>query len=323
MRLTPLLPFVLTLFTATACQKTEASSQASTGDPPVGAKRAATARLDASIDCINGNGKDIRDRHGRYLEWVARAGKPDVSRGVPYLGLSEMNCVEELAAAIAMTPADSGIDDVARRYLTALEAAVPVLRVAHEYYDQKRYQDDGLARGLELHPKLLEVFEAFAAADNALHAEVSVRNRARKETRLAELEQAEGKTLRWRVQRALLLAEDLVLLTAPGFEQLDRAAYGAMTDAVDGHLGEMSNYAAAHPDEIVDELSSYSSVESALKDYLKTALALKRRLRDNKPYTQHEVEMTAQQFLHGVEGSVPAVVKEYNDMINAVNQNMR
>ena len=183
------------------------------------------------------------------------------------MGLYGMDaCVREVKKAGAVKPAVPALDTASAAYTSALEGFHTAYDELNGYYEKGEHIDDKGKKAATLHPKVMEAFKTFSAADKQLSTTVKTLNRKRRETKIAAREQAEGRNLAVIMDRMMLEAETLVSMptspdVAPAALDAQIAAYGKLVDEVDA-------YAGAHK----DETSKWGSLAN-IKNYDKTFLA--------------------------------------------------
>jgi len=279
-------------------------------------------KLNPYIDCINGVSDRVHDAENRYFSWVNdKTGPTGKERSVYGLySISDpANCVTGVTKARTMKPSIPDLETAGAAYAAAATTAYPVMKEANDYYDQKNYKDDKMAKGKEFHPKLVSAFEGFDKADKALRTQVDTLNRQVKERSLAKVEKAEGKKLAYWRTDTMLLAEDLVKLgDSHKLENLDVPKFTAKIDEYEKAVTELANYIGSHK----DEASKYIMIDSLVseaKDFLVAAKELMRRVRDKVPYSTGDKMNLGGSSEWMVEGSPGKLVKNYNELVSRSN----
>jgi hypothetical protein len=301
---------------AAAAAATAAAQPRSDAPQPPDPDAALDQKLNAAVQCINHASSSALRSRTSYRRGVDPKTGPAPKASISIGRIDPTSCLKELEPSIAATPRIAELDDAATAYATALKALAPVVNDASDYFEQKRNLDDGGARGAELHPGLMAAFDAFLAADGRLRSQVDIRNRARKEARLAELEKDPAQRDLYLARRMMLLAEDVVKMTdVDDIQTIDAAAFAAKVDELDRSYKDLDGKWPALG-------SSGVAMESNARYYVKAALALSRRLRDKTPYDKHELDSMARGATM-IEGSVPQVVEKYNSLIQMSNMTLR
>lgn len=279
------------------------------------AAQARDQKLRAAIACINGLSANVDRAREGYARTVPAATGPTAAMTV-YVGrVAFEDCPPALEAAAALTPADPDLDAAASAYVAAVTSLVPIVNDASDYYAEKRNHDDGAAKGKELHPRLIDGFARFAAADEALRKVVAARNRARKEAHLAELAKDPRDRGEYLVARLMLVAEDVVTLADAPLDALDLAALSARVDELGTALHELD---ARIADTAQPKIPGVVQLQSAARYYLTAALDLVRRKREGTGYTASEREDLARGSTT-INGSTPQLVDLYNRLVSASN----
>ena len=294
---------------ASSARKARSAQQAKTA-----AREALQAKLAPYIgECLNELSEQATKAAREYYEWVNIKTGP-TGKEWPILGARKLkyvkSCVDGVSKAAKAPPHLADLEQAGAAYVTALTQLAPLLEEAAQYYEQKDYKDDGMAKGKELHPKLVAAFAAFRKADKQLNVVVDRYQRKLDETALAEIERREGRKLAWHVRRVILRAKALVELTAWP-DKLDQDAFGAALDKYDEATAGLAKY-------VKDDVNYEHEVYVA-RDLLKAGKAQLRRARNKVRYTAHE-KSNFKDFPHMVEGSPPQVIKTYNAMVEIYNQ---
>ncbi len=170
-----------------------------------------------------------------------------------------------------------------------------------------------MAKGREMHPRLIAAWDAFANADKALRTGVETINDRRALERVAALEKSEGRKARYHVEVLMIQAKrvarasdqakpDVAAITAA------LAEYEATVKALDGLAGEA-------------KLDSFFI--SGAKAYLTSAKQFMRRIRDKVPLSQGDRMMINAGGGEMIEGTPQRLMRDYNSLIEAYNSTLR
>lgn len=247
-------------FTLPACKKkSEAAQNAasvkegapsdSPADAEIALDDALSEKLGHYIECINLVDPFVSQGHELYLKnltdknvFVA-ARPPNVRSNAVRLP----NCFKHLETAAAAEPERPELEQAATEYRAAHEQLDPLLLEAYRYYSQGDYKDDDVARGNELHPKIMAGYAAVFASRDKLRAAVDHENAALLARGLARIEKEEGKSLRYYTRRVMAEAETTLELA------LDPATDPAkLRDAIEAYktlYAELLDRKAKHPEE--------------------------------------------------------------------------
>lgn len=279
--------------------------------------KSSAEKLNAYIECLNRLSERSYESRARYFEWVnpkkGPTGKERIIYGT-YTIYDTADCKEGVEKANALEPHDAQLEAAASGYVEAVVALEPLLKEADDYYEQENYKDDKMAKGKELHPRLVAAWAAFAAADVMLRDEIEAIQSKQQAEELVAIEKAEGRKARYHIQALMLRAKALMRLEGaekPDLEKI-KPALAEYEDAAKA----IEAYAAADKDSKIG-----SSFIGDAKSYLTTAKQLMRRMRDKVPYSQGE-RMILDSGGGGwmVEGSPPRLVRDYNQLIESYNR---
>ena len=280
---------------------------------------ALTRKLNAYIGCINRLSERSYDSRARYFSWVGKKGPTGKERIIygTYTIYDTADCRKNVEAANAVEPHEAGLESAASAYVAAVTALEPLLKEADDYYSQENYKDDRMAKGKAMHPRLVDAWDAFAAADEKLRAGVEdVQDKLAGE-RLAEIEKTEGRKGRYHVEALMLRAK--ALLRAHKASPPDLARVTAALADYERAVSETQAFADA------DKASGVGSMYvNSAKSYLVTAKQLMRRMRDKVPYSKGEkMIMSSGGGAWMVEGSPARLSRDYNQLVDSYNRGRR
>ena len=277
------------------------------------------AKMQAYIECYNSADRSGHRTAERYASWVnIKSGPTGKERHVYGLYKIHENvtqlCQEKISAALKMQPALTAIDTAARAYLEALLQLAERTNEADKYYERKDYQDDSFAKAKQMHAPLVQAMDKFAAASEAFSAVIETENDKLLAEELKQVEQTEGRKLRYWRMVTMAEAKQLTDITAKDAFDVNQAAakLADFEQAADG----LAAYAKEHKDELP---TTWSFMDSAVEDFRIAAKARIRRVRDKKPYTQTERNWVGTSSGWMVEGSPDKLVREYNELVSRSN----
>lgn len=312
-------------------QGTEAVQKGAEAAGTVAAKQAGPAltaddklgdKLSGYIACINSASDSVNRSANRYYQWVdAEKGLTGKERHI--YGLHKINstdtCIKGAEKSAGLEPSLPDLEAAGKAYVSALNAVLPLVKDANKYYDEEDYKDDKFAKGMELHPKLVEAFNTFSEADAKLRGLVKAENEGLLARELVRIEKEDGRKLRFLSKNIMAHAKTLMVAADhEAFEELDLDELTKALTAFDAALTETETYAAAHKKE-AGSVMMYSGFTSAATDLKKEAKALMRRKRDAQPWTKKELKDLGP-FPHTVEGHPVNVSKKYNELIQDSNR---
>jgi hypothetical protein len=302
-----LYPLVLAAAVAVAVPAGIASAQTSPSP---------AAKMNAYVGCINRLSARAYDSRNRYFSWVGKNGPTGRERIIYglYTIYDTADCRNNVAKANAMEPHDTALEAAGTAFAETVSALEPLLKEADDYYEQQNYKDDRMAKGKALHPRLVAAWNAFAAADRRLRAEVEAINDRQALAKLAEIEQKEGRSSRYYVEALMIDAKRVLRM-----ETADKPDMAAVDKALGDYEATVKAAEQATPAGNGPKIGSMFM--SNAKSYLVTAKQLMRRIRDRVPYSAGD-RMMLNNALSGwmVEGSPPRLLHDYNQMVDAYNR---
>jgi len=272
------------------------------------------AKMNAYVGCINRISARAFDSRARYFSWAAKSGPTGRERIIYglYTISDTADCKKNVEKANAMEPHDAALEAAASAFADAASKLEPLLKEADDYYTAENYKDDKMGKGKALHPQLVAAWDAFAAADKTLRAEVEAINDKRAYEKLAEIEKSEGKKSRYYVEALMIDAKRV--MRAQASEKPDLAALTQAIADYEETIKGAEQASAAGP-------KIGSIFLSNAKSYLVTAKQLMRRIRDHVPYSSGDKMMLGSGGgAWMVEGSPPRLLHDYNQLVDAYNR---
>jgi hypothetical protein len=278
-----------------------------------------SAKLGEYIRCMNGTSKRVVQSRNRYLSWAdEKLGPTGKERNI--YGLYDINadtCYPALDRAKALQPSLPEVESAAVEYRKALEQLEPIVKGAADYYEQKDYKDDKMAKGRVMHSELMNAFAKFEQVSRGFEDRVLVLNDGVNARQFARLEKDPARRLQYLAQKSQNEGKELIKLSnVAELKELDLQKYDVALQTYERALAELEQYIAAHKGE-ADKTSGLSSYLSDSKTFLKSAKELLRRKRDNKDFNK---EFFSNSNPRLVEGHPAQLVENYNRAIEASNR---
>lgn len=204
------------------------------------------------IACLNRLSERALQSRDRYLSWAAKSGPTGRERIVYglYSLYDPADCNRSIPAANAAEPHDAALEAAGTDYMYSLMALTPLVKEADGYYEQGDYKDDKMAKGRQLHPKLMAAWDSFASANDRLRDAVDrINDQVQLET-LARVEKAEGRKTHY--YTLALMIEAKALLHAEGDGENKTFNIAKAASAVEGletAIKELEAYGDANPGE--------------------------------------------------------------------------
>lgn len=301
---------------------TALASSAEISAPPLEDDATLGAKLDAYIECSNRHSNMALKSRDRYLSWLQSAEKGPTGREDIVYGLYSLydpaDCYAAIESAAAQPPDLPPLEQAAARYADALRELKRVTDPAHDYYDLEDYRDDDFARGKQMHAGLMQAWAAFAAASDAMTAEVTELKAGLIERDLARLREDPARQRDYAARMLLFRARQMVDLGAVPQDALDLEAFQASVSAYE----EAYRGAMKYENDVGAEKALPSPVLSNARELLKTGKAYVRRARDGFRYDTGE-QMFLEDSPEMVEGHPAQLVSEFNQLIEWSNSMLR
>jgi len=299
---------------------TDAGATAEPGAQRVDEDQALVDKLNGYIrDCINRYSKSVHSAEERYLSWAdAKKGPTGKERniyGINDVALDPEACRAAIQRSNGSSPRRPDIEKLADAYSGALAGVIPLINDAHKYYERGDYKDDKMAKGKQLHPKLVLAFESFDKADSELTQRVDHVQEDLDRRELVRIEKEEGKKGHFYTVNTTLLAKPLL---QEGAKEVPKINLPALTTATDNFEKAVDAF-EAWANQNKTEANGTASYLRAAKDLVIAGKNLVSRIRDKKPYSVTEKSWTGTSSGWMVEGSPAAVIDKYNKLIDANN----
>ncbi len=281
-------------------------------------------KLNAYVGLINTVSENVDSSYGRYLMWTNRETGPTGKERNIY-GLYKLNAFEtyldRASKAKTLQPGNE-LDQYIDEYLSTYKELAPLVEEAYLYYDQKDYLDDQMAKGKELHPKLMAAFNKFFAVSDKLGENYETVDLAQHKKELEQYKAA-GNELAYATTNALLTSQDMyIYLRETLHKNNDNPAkinvdtFKQKMDTYEAALNSIKSYkgnkTALNREYGVTGDSLYSSYLDDSDDLFKATKAFYRAVRDKTfPESYGNDDYT--------EGTFGNFLYTYNQMIDAYN----
>lgn len=252
--------------------------------------------------------------YDRYASWVdVKKGPTGKERYITY-GLYEISksSVDEVKQAAKkgpqLKPPLPQIDGVIVRLADSFGALEPIVKKAHDYYEQEDFKDDDAKGAREMHAAMMPLFERTFAAERELRSALDTIKTEVDQRQLAQIEKSSGRKYEWHLRSYLLAAKALINLLPenPNAPVIDRAEYKARYAELESAYNALQTFTSENPDE-VRKVMLASFVESSVKDFFTASKFLRRVLEapklDRPEYFTRAGELA----------------KTYNDLIQRTN----
>jgi len=292
----------------------QAEGQASAASASHDPDEALTRKLNAYIECFNKVDADIHRGAESYVRWMKDPAAGPTGKETSVYGPAQIDeydmkaCDAPMTQAIAAKPALPALDAAAKRYAAALRTLQPIGNQVRDYYEREDYQDDGFAKGKQLHAPLMAALSEFAEASHAFSAELDAQNEAAQREQLKAMEKAEGRTRDFYRLSMMLEAKDIV-----GLLQEDEFDTAKATALLDG-FNKLSDEAHAKVADQEPGKLDWNSFETAAENFRKEGKARIKRVVEKTPYSRIEQGWLDSPTL-APEGSPGRLLKKYNDLV--------
>jgi len=238
---------------------------------------AVAAKMNAYVALMN---RTLRASESieRYRSWVDMDKGP-VNKNRAF-GVYELYDVTDLIAdatdALGKEPKLAALDPSMKAYLEAYSRLAPIIDEANSYYESKDYLDDNLARGREIHTRLVPAAKTFLAAREKVEKDFQAERARLALMELAAIEAAEGRKANWHRVNLMLAARRIVdHIPDDGKPVIDMASFEENVAAYGDAYKEFVTYKKADP-------QALRSMQGALQSFLAASRELREAIRPAK-----------------------------------------
>ena len=252
--------------------------------------------------------------YDRYASWVdvkkGPTGKePYISYGLYEISKSQVDEVKQAAQkGPKLKPALPELDEIIVRLSEAFSALEPLVKKAHDYYEQEDFKDDGAKGAQELHAAMMPLFQKTFAAETDLRRALDILKPQVDRRQLVQIEKQSGRKYEWHLRSFMLAAKSLINLLPDNADApvIKADAYKERYDELEAAYNAFETFKSEHPDEVKRILMA-SFVDSAVKDFFTASKFLRRTLQGGKLDRREYIEQ------------VGKVAQKYNDLIQRSN----
>ncbi|MCG7394641.1 YiiG family protein [Microvirga sp. ACRRW] len=271
------------------------------------ALQAVTGKMNAYVALMNRTMR-ASESIARYKSWVDMdKGPVNTNRA---FGLYQLYDVTKLVAdaskALNTEPKLADLDASMKAYIEAYSQLAPIVDEANTYYERKDYLDDNLARGKQIHTRLVPAAAAFLAAREKVEQAFQVEQTKLAQKELAAIEQSEGRKANWH-RTNLMLAAQRIIDRMPSNEApvVDVAAFEANVSLFATASKDFDDYRKSDPEAL-------KSLEGPVQSFL----AASREFRDAIKPVKGDVRRGGGQKLQSVVNAYNALVGTANNLAN-------
>jgi len=232
--------------------------------------------------------------YDRYASWVdVKNGPTGKERYISY-GLYEINesRVDDIRQAAqkgpALKPALPELDEAVVLLSEAFTTLAPLVKKAHDYYEQEDFQDDAAKGAQELHAAMMPLFRKTFEAEAELRRGLDTLKADLDRRQLAQMEAQRGRDYHWHLRNFMLAAKPLINLLPESANAplIDASVYRARYDELEAAYTALETFKVEHPD-AVKKVMMGGLVNSGVKDFFAASKFLRRVLED-KPVNRGE-----------------------------------
>jgi hypothetical protein len=234
--------------------------------------QAVTSKLNAYVALMNQTlraGESIE----RYESWVdMKLGPVNKNKAFGVYELFDVKDeIAEATAALAQEPKLTALDPSMKAYIQAYSELAPIIDEANGYYERKDYLDDNLARGRQIHARLVPAAKAFLATREKVEQDFQSERISLAQKELATIERREGRKAHWH-RTNLMIAARRIVDRLPSNERpvVDIAALDADVTFFADASKDFEEYKKSDPNALMSLQSGLRSFLAAARDFRDT-----------------------------------------------------
>ncbi len=293
------------LLSASALAHAQAPNAAQQADEA--ALQAVTGKMNAYVALMNRTMR-ASESIARYKSWVDMEKGPvnkDRAFGV-YQLYDVTKLIADASKALSAEPKLAALDASMKAYIEAYSQLAPIIDEANTYYERKDYLDDNLARGKQIHTRLVPAAEAFLAAREKVEQDFQIEQLRLAQKELAAIEQQEGRKANWHRTNLMLAAQRIIdRMPSNASPVVDVAVFEA----------DVSLFATASKD-FDDYRKSDPEALKSLEGPVQSFLAASREFRDAIKPVKGDVRKGGSQKFQAVVNAYNALVGTANNLAN-------
>jgi hypothetical protein len=283
-------------------------------------------KMDAYVGAINFVSAGISRGYESYCRWCPQAGPTGKELQPRYDNVSNpKDYLDKVKKATESDPKLAPIDEIATRYLVAVQELLPKIEEASKYYSQENYTDDKFEKGKQMHTGLVESQKAFFKVDGELRAAYDALSDQQFEKRLADVK-AHNEELRYRTMLCNQQAKKTLKVIMDEYDKAKTPENIAIEpvkttiDKFEATLEEVKSYVKANPTAPKTEFvnsgeTGMGSYTDACDEFLKAGKSLYRKVRDKEKFESRNPS--------GDEGTPEYAIERYNRLIQKSNNELR
>jgi len=212
------------------------------------------------------------------------------------------------------------LDPLIKEYKTTALNLAAINNDVYQYNEMKDYDKDDFAKAKETHKPLLTAFEKFFTVNNILRNKTDSIQSEMEIIYLQKLK-ADGNTLQYLVGMSLNVSKKmLTICQSKDYEKLDAAELENVNKEVRNIYDELNTFKTENNENFRANVHM-TFYFSSFKAFVQSSNDLTKRVKDKKPFSRGE-KMNLGNSGSGwmVNGSVPKLLKDYNNMIDNYNR---
>ena len=259
----------------------------------------------AAVEALQNSFGSFDNSYERYISWVKTEGGPTgkelIKFGMPKVTMYE-GALEKIDLVIEKKDYPT-LSEAAAEYKKTMPPLYEVVEEAHKYYSREDFKDDDMAKGRELHVKMMPLFDAYFEKQAILRDALGV-IQDKDIAEALEKAKSEGRVVEYGIKNILRISDEIVDLGNQ--EDLSKVSVSELQKRYD-ELIKFIEELNSSSDKLTDqEKSSLNRYTSSAENY---EVQVKKFIRTFNDSSELRAQVSA----------LDSVLDRYNDLVGSYN----
>lgn len=303
-----------------AAKAADTAEKSSTAAAPKASAAEVAAKLQIYIKCYSLLDAGINHSFNQYSSWVKDVDQGPAGNETEVSGMSPVNskllefCNNKMPLAAERQPGIPELDRAALNFIKSANSLSEVMNSLSQYYQQEDYKKDAFLKGKTSHAEFMNKLKSYNSDSVAFRSAIDTANDAQQLARLQEIEQSEGKNVRYHALSIVINAKKLNAILVQ--DKFSAESATRIVSEIQASLDVMKQPSA----NTAKKPQDYSKLIKNIEEYVMAAQQRINHVRDNQPFTEAEkAQLTDQKSSAMVEGTFNHAMKANNEMVASFN----
>ena len=303
-----------------AAKAADTAEKSSTAAAPKASAAEVAAKLQIYIKCYSLLDAGINHSFNQYSSWVKDVDQGPAGNETEVSGMSPVNskllefCNNKMPLAAERQPGIPELDRAALNFIKSANSLSEVMNSLSQYYQQEDYKKDAFLKGKTSHAEFMNKLKSYNSDSVAFRSAIDTANDAQQLARLQEIEQSEGKNVRYHALSIVINAKKLNAILVQ--DKFSAESATRIVSEIQASLDVMKQPSA----NTAKKPQDYSKLIKNIEEYVLAAQQRINHVRDNQPFTEAEkAQLTDQKSSAMVEGTFNHAMKANNEMVASFN----